>query len=215
MINIFYTKFTQELPVQLYNKYLNYLPNDLQEKNLRYIRWQDRHAHLYGKLLLLEALQYSGYNNYSFDQLKYNKYNRPYLSNDFDFNISHSGVYVFCAFGINIKVGLDVQQIKEVDLNSFKDTMNAGQWSKIKLFSNPMRKFYEYWTIKESVIKAEGKGLSIPLNEINIENGVASFDKNIWHIKALMQNQDYVSYLATEKEDISFRFIGLNFLSEL
>ncbi|MDR2383938.1 MAG: 4'-phosphopantetheinyl transferase superfamily protein [Prevotellaceae bacterium] len=35
--------------------------------------------------------------------------------------------------------------------------------------TNPFFTFYDYWTIKESVIKAEGRGLSIPLKNIFVK----------------------------------------------
>ncbi|MEI3612720.1 4'-phosphopantetheinyl transferase family protein [Pseudogracilibacillus sp. SO30301A] len=48
--------------------------------------------------------------------------------------------------------------------------------------------FYKYWTLKESYVKAIGKGLSIPLNSFTIVN-----DNNIYFIEE-EQNSNYYLY---------------------
>ena len=60
MIDIFYTSFTTPIEEAHYTKLLSLLPKDLQERNEKFVRWQDKHANLFGKLLLIEALKYHG-----------------------------------------------------------------------------------------------------------------------------------------------------------
>ena len=86
-IQILYTKFEKQLLEVLYSDYLKKLPRDLQDRNHRFVRWQDRHADLFGKLLLLEILDKNDFGNYSLKNIKYTKYKRPYFEGDyFDFN---------------------------------------------------------------------------------------------------------------------------------
>src|ERR1044072_4992363 len=139
------------------------MPEPLQEKNLKYLRWQDRHAHLFGKMLLGEALQKFGLDSTCLHTLQYNEYDRPYIPGDIDFNISHAGEYVLCAIGRNVRLGIDIEKIHAVDFSDFENVMTDEQWKIIKNNDNPLKTFFSYWAIKESVIKADSRGLSIPL----------------------------------------------------
>jgi 4'-phosphopantetheinyl transferase len=196
-VKIIYTKTLNELPVHIYEQYLNHLPIELQKKNLKYLKWQDRHSHLFGKLLLKEALLQYGYNNYNLDDLWYNEYNRPFLSKEFDFNISHSGAYTICAVGKNMTLGVDIQEIRDFDLEAFKRSMSPEQWRDILSSENSRKTFFTYWAIKESVIKADSRGLSIPLEGIRIEKNIAICDYKKWHLQELHIDDDYCAFLAS------------------
>src|ERR1044072_5638420 len=100
---VYYTRIPNRLPDQYYWQLMALLPAELQQKNLRYKQWRDRLLHLAGKLLLLEALQQFGFNSGCLQLLKYNKYNRPYIPGNIDFNISHSGNYVVCAIAQQVQ----------------------------------------------------------------------------------------------------------------
>ena len=57
-----------------------------------------------------------------FKSLVFNKNGRPKLpnlSNNLDFNISHSGQFVVCAISNSIPVGIDIEKIKEIEIESF------------------------------------------------------------------------------------------------
>jgi 4'-phosphopantetheinyl transferase len=101
-----------------------------------------------------------------------NEYGKPILlrQDGICFNISHSANWVVCAIDNNT-VGIDVEFIKPIDIKIAErffsktecfDLMNEPEDTRIKYF-------YMLWTLKESYIKAEGKGLSIPLNSFNIK----------------------------------------------
>ena len=62
MIRVYFSKFSQQLSEELFKEYLNLIPKDLQTKALKYVRWQDRQAYLFGKLLLQRALREFNYN---------------------------------------------------------------------------------------------------------------------------------------------------------
>ncbi|NLN64429.1 MAG: 4'-phosphopantetheinyl transferase superfamily protein [Clostridiaceae bacterium] len=105
-----------------------------------------------------------------------NAYGKPYLLNDtrIQFNISHSGKWVVCSLH-HLPVGVDIEQIKPVDISIAERFFSKSEVQSLmnKCISEREAYFYELWTLKESYIKAVGKGLSIPLNSfaINIEQG--------------------------------------------
>ncbi|MFP7288221.1 4'-phosphopantetheinyl transferase superfamily protein [Shouchella clausii] len=112
-----------------------------------------------------------------------NKYGKPYLENnpDFHFNISHSQNQIVCVAGTN-RVGIDVQHMKPISkcLNLSKKFFTHQEYCyliNVVSYHKRIENFYEIWTLKESFIKAVGKGFHIPLNTFNVihEDKLASF----------------------------------------
>lgn len=93
------------------------------------------------------------------------------------FNLSHSGTYVMCAAelcGRQERVGCDLEKIGE-----FRENV-AGRFfcreeykSMLKEETEDARKelFYRYWVLKESFMKATGKGMALPVNAFCIRMG--------------------------------------------
>jgi 4'-phosphopantetheinyl transferase len=210
VINIYYSKISNNIPGILYQEYLTKLPPLLQAKNKKYLKWQDRLLHLFGQLLLLEALTefQPGIVN-PFDFLYYNTYGRPYVSELIDFNISHSGEYVVCAIGQHTRLGIDIEKIKPVAFTDFETVMTSDEWKIIKSSNNQTKFFFTYWVIKESVIKADSRGLSIPLRNIIIDTTHAQCSGELWYLHQLNIDSDYCTCLATDKkvENLHFKFI--------
>jgi len=123
------------------------LPNETQQKILRYRRWQDRHAALFRRLLLKMALLEAGYPSSCLELLQFDNYNRPSIDSNIDFNISHSGNYVLCAISRTGRIGIDIEFIKDIDINYYRNFMSNNE--------APIRRFHDYWTIKESVMDAD------------------------------------------------------------
>ncbi|HET6244463.1 MAG: 4'-phosphopantetheinyl transferase superfamily protein [Bacteroidetes bacterium] len=196
MISIFYTYCKEPFSKEVWSRHLQSLPVALHEKITSFKRWQDRQSSLIGKLLLKEALKRNGYSGNSLQDLKYNHYNRPYFDLPMDFNISHSEELVICAWSNKGKIGVDVEAIKPIDFNDLKKAMNEKEWALIQNSTDSLREFYKYWSIKESVLKAEGSGLSILLEDMVITDTEVILQKNKWHIQELLLNNNYSSWIA-------------------
>ena len=67
-------------------------------------------------------------------------------------------------------MGIDVEMIKPIDFKIAERFFSRDEY--ISLINQPeeikLMYFYMIWTLKESYIKTEGKGLSIPLNSFII-----------------------------------------------
>lgn len=106
-------------------------------------------------------------------RLAYTAYGKPYLpDNTLKFNVSHSGDMAVFAFALHAEVGIDVEKVKddldvmELARNFFSDTeINAMERAPQ---SQRTRSFYRCWTRKEAFIKAEGSGLSFPLDQFAV-----------------------------------------------
>jgi len=77
--------------------------------------------------------------------------------------------------------------------------MTSKQWGLINNSSEPYNTFYRFWSIKESVIKADGRGLSIPLDELEIENNTVNYDGRLWYVTELNLASRYAVAMATNK----------------
>jgi 4'-phosphopantetheinyl transferase len=243
MIHVLFTCFDSEIPDERREYYLRKMPESIRDKINRYVRWQDRQAGLFGKLLLLKGLtEYGGYFPDCLNSLSYNDFGRPFIDSDIDFNISHSGDYVVCAVGTrrqrvfndmertdwemsddgerhipadrertrrrrvptDERVGIDIEKIRPIVLSDFKNYMTSREWEDIAASDRQYDRFYEHWTMKESVIKAEGRGLSIPLTDIRLHRGKAAVYDTVWFLRELMLDVRYKCYLAANSEQPEF-----------
>ena len=202
MIEVFYTSYPKPLPESMYAAYLELLPEEMREHNRKYLRWQDQHAHLLGKLLLVYALKNRGYDHHILKAITLSEYKRPQLNDGFDFNISHSGNYAVCALSWKGRIGIDIEQINEVDFKDYEQTMTPPQWAEVKADEQPYHRFFDYWCIKESLMKADGRGMYIPLDKLSWANDQSLLDGQVWHLKKLILDPGYATYLASDVEPI-------------
>ncbi|WP_165456351.1 4'-phosphopantetheinyl transferase family protein [Pedobacter kyonggii] len=188
------------MPSEIWDKHFNTLPKTLKESNARYTRWQDRHLHLFGKLLLAKALEYHQIDIENLNRLKYNKFGKPYFDFNLGFNISHSGSYVLCAFSDFLTPGIDIEEIKPIDISLLKHIFSDGEWKTINSSDDSLKRFYDLWTMKEAVIKADGRGLSIPLKKVNSDNdGVVTHSSRNWRIYNIKFDPRYSVSIAVDQ----------------
>lgn len=111
---------------------------------------------------------------YKNNQLRFalNQYNKPHLDMpaNVHYNVSHSGDWVVCVLS-NEKAGIDVEKIKKTDFDIAKRFFTANEY--LSIMSQPsdsrVKHFFRLWTLKESYIKADGRGLSLPLDSFSID----------------------------------------------
>jgi len=103
--------------------------------------------------------------------LAYGEKGKPHLENlkDVHFNISHSGHYIVCAVS-SVEIGIDVERIRTVNLRIADRFFSESEIADLKACdeSTRMQYFITLWTIKESYLKAIGRGLTQHLNSFTI-----------------------------------------------
>jgi 4'-phosphopantetheinyl transferase len=118
-----------------------------------------------------------------------NAYGRPEITNKeardarLMFNISHTHGLIVLGVTQNMAIGVDVENIeaRKVSMDvadRFFSPVEVSALAVVPLQQQQYR-FFEYWTFKESYIKARGMGLSLPLdkfsfhypNERSVESG--------------------------------------------
>jgi len=87
------------------------------------------------------------------------------------FNISHTNHLIICAVTLHDDIGCDVEDIqRSSDLFSIaKHHFATSEVNDLQAQpeTNQANRFFDYWTLKESYIKAWGLGLSIPLKDFS------------------------------------------------
>jgi 4'-phosphopantetheinyl transferase len=91
---------------------------------------------------------------------------------DLRFNVSHSGGLALLAFSLEREIGVDVEfKRADVDFAALAE-MSFSKEERAALLACPLTDranlFYEYWTCKEACIKADGRGLSVPLDQFRV-----------------------------------------------
>lgn len=200
MVNILVTENAIPLDALQSKRLCEHLPANMVEKAGRFRRWQDAQAYLMGKFLLINGLKAFGIGSDILHQMQYTEYNRPYLPLSIDFNISHAGRYIVCAISEQFRIGIDIEEIQDIDIEEFAAQFTGEELSAILASNNKHATFFSYWTIKEAVIKADGRGLSIPLQDIVIGSH-ATVDGKIWNIHKIDIAPNYVTHLAVNTPD--------------
>jgi 4'-phosphopantetheinyl transferase len=196
MITCCYTEIKHEWNQQELAEKLLLLPEKLQLQALRKRQWTDRQLSVAGKLLLLKLLQEQN-NVHSLADLKYNEYRRPYFEGGPDFNIAHSGNIVICGMTDEGQIGVDTEQVNQLDFNDFTDFFTENEWHYINNHPDKFDGFYNFWTKKEAVLKAIGSGFHTPLNSVDVSGENVIYDGITYQITALNTHPGYKCHIAT------------------
>ena len=106
-----------------------------------------------------------------------NSYGRPSIANDcpaartISFNLTHTDGLIMLAVGREHALGIDAENVvtRPVSVDMADKFFAADEVTALRRLpqaKQPLR-FMEYWTLKESYIKARGMGLSIPLDRFS------------------------------------------------
>ncbi|MDQ3682556.1 MAG: hypothetical protein M3352_05720, partial [Bacteroidota bacterium] len=146
MIHLYYNRTSAKFDSKIFDHFLNKLPPIIQNQILKFRKWEDRQRVMVGKMLLIEGLKSLGYDAYLLNELKFTALQKPYFDNSLHFNISHSGEYIICAISNTNKVGVDIEEIKDIPLVDFDNEFSEKELQKIYTSENPLQLFYTLWT---------------------------------------------------------------------
>jgi len=211
MIYLYYTKIIQQLSETEIDLLSHQLPLAIRNKIARFKNWQDAQRCLYGNMLLLEALKDAGIKEYSLSDLKYTAHKRPYFNNEFDFNISHSGEYVVCAFSQECKLGVDIELIADISLPDMKSQFSPSEWVAILSGQNAQRSFYTHWTRKEAFLKAIGLGLSFSPDKVSFIDNTIEWGNTTWYCCEVLLDVEYSCYVVSDKKNIELKLQPVSF----
>lgn len=148
-MNVYIKKITSN---DNFNELKSYLDDESTNKINKLKNISDQKRSIVSKLLLKDILKLNKISN---DLIIYNEYGKPYLkNNEFFFNISHCEDYVVLVTSA-YEVGIDIQKIQKTN----HLIVNKKYQKEEQDYVTDDEKFTRVWTLKESYLKAIGKGL--------------------------------------------------------
>jgi 4'-phosphopantetheinyl transferase len=177
MVEVYAVKIDQIIDSAGFGRFMACVGPEKQARIQRFYRMEDQQRALIGDILIRYLLCNKlllANKELIFAKTEFGK---PFLVNDnkIHFNISHSGDWVLSAVH-NLPVGVDIEKIQPIDYQIAARFFSKSEYLNLmnKEGRDKLEYFYEIWTLKESYIKAVGKGLNIPLESfsINTNEGV-------------------------------------------
>ena len=180
-------------------QWLSQLSKQKQASIQRLLHYQNRVTSLAGLRLLSLCAQDEGIRNFQLSDVQYPDTGKPYWKNNddyFDFNISHSGNLILITASATLKVGVDVEQIRQLKRLNFKRVMSADELEKIQ---QTPKLFFDLWSKKEAVVKAADTVGLARMSDVSLKPDMALLDEKQWFLKSINLDNQYAINMATSK----------------
>jgi 4'-phosphopantetheinyl transferase len=198
---------------RLLAEYRTLLSEEELQRQQRFHFQRDRHRYLVTHALVRTVLsRYAAVapQEWTFD---FNSYGRPSVGSaqtmiaQIEFNTSHTDGLVAVATTRERQIGVDAENLRtrQIDIGIADRYFAPAEVASLHALprEHRRRRFLEYWTLKESYIKARGMGLSIPLDQFSFDfslrNGVRlQADARLldsplrWSFSQLVLDEEYV-----------------------
>jgi 4'-phosphopantetheinyl transferase len=209
---VYYSLINTEMPDREFFAYMEQIPANLRPDVLRYHRRADQVRTLVGKLLMKEAVVRAGFSPGVINSISYTSFKRPYISEDFDFNITHSGRCVACAAGFNMRLGIDVEEIKPISPEEIAAVLRDEELQEMQQNNASPETILHFWTRKEAIVKASGEGLYMQPQEIYfIDELTARTPGSTWHLHELAVNEAHICYCVTNQPGAKIILTGIDY----
>lgn len=225
MIEVYIGKIPEKIEPELLRELLRHVSVEKKQKIARFIKQDDVYRTLLADILVRSIIcRKLQLKNHEID-FSNNLYGKPHLCNatDFQFNVSHSGEWIACAVDKN-QIGVDIEKIEPIDSISISESFFSSEEYNDLLIKNGNERltyFYELWTMKESYIKAVGKGLAIPLHSVAVKRyrqnymEIEEVNSHIqYYCKQYYVDDSHKFFVCSESNDFPGRLTFINF-SEL
>ena len=198
---------------------MNSLPSEI-KKQLQSIRTTyKKEISIKRNYILLKILSYYLQRDISRIEINYTEFGKPFIpQSEFKFNVSNSFNYLLVGISQNNEIGVDIEKIRN-NIDYTKLVTRYFTENEKKAFNNfneKIRKeiFFEWWTIKESLIKATGLGMHLPLNSfevpLNADEPVIQIKyhsiQHRYHYRKLLLSDDLKSSICLTKAVNKIKF---------
>jgi len=102
--------------------------------------------------------------------LDYHEYKKPYFKYypDLYFNLSHCTGLAVCLLSEH-ECGVDTESLREVRPAVVRRVFSSEEQKLLETSPEADRLFTRIWTLKESYVKAIGRGIGFPMQEVNFQ----------------------------------------------
>jgi 4'-phosphopantetheinyl transferase len=151
-------------------------------RTARFVFERGRHESLVTRALVRTTLSfYQPEVDPSAWQFVANPYGRPEIAAPacapgLHFNVSHTDGRIVCLVAVGREIGVDVENSgRGAPLDVADRYFSPSEVADVRALPEAARpgRFFDYWTLKESYIKARGLGLQLPLDQFSFHLGPA------------------------------------------
>jgi 4'-phosphopantetheinyl transferase len=160
----------------LLDTYAKLLDEDEHQRCQRFRFQRLRHQYLITRALVRTTLsRYTAIKPQDWHFSK-NDYGRPEIADGaglppLRFNLSHADGLIICGVVLGREIGVDVEdtQRRAATMDIADRFFSAAECRDLHAVPQPYQpdRFFDYWTLKESYIKARGMGLALPLGQFS------------------------------------------------
>lgn len=148
-----------------------------------------------GWQLVERGMRQAGFTDFSLDAVHFDVAHKSFADLPADFNISHSGSLVCAGVVRDGRIGIDVEKIRPLKTDVIHKYLTPDQANQCE--SEPER-FFDFWTQKEAVVKANGEEGIVRIREVRLRNGLAEFANKQWYVTPLTLVEGYAAHIATD-----------------
>ncbi len=199
---VYYTVF-DDVYEPIKEEYIHALPKKMADEIIQYKKQGDINRLTAGKYLLKNLLSDCGFSTDVFSSYEIDVMGKPFIKGFHPFNITHSGRVVACAvLPQEGNIGIDVEKIREIEVTKFDKQFSPLEMMRILAGKEPMQTFFDFWTMKEAVMKADGRGMRIPLHSIRLKGDHATIDDTgaKWNLYPLELDESVKAHVCCEFE---------------
>jgi len=223
-VHVWLTDYAAIEDARLIDAYRELMAPEEREQETRFVFARDRRRYLVTRALVRSVL--SRYADVAPDAWTFgtNAYGCPYARNPeaadsgLTFNLSHTHSLIALAVSRDRAVGVDIENHceREVSIDIARSYFAPREVSDLAVVPREQQqyRFFEYWTFKESYIKARRMGLSLPLDGfafhyptpqgVGLEIAPALSDRaDRWHLRQFRPEPDYLLALCAERTGVS------------
>jgi 4'-phosphopantetheinyl transferase len=213
--------YDAEMPAQAYSRFQLLLTPEERARCERFRTQELRHQYLLARAVLRQVL--SGYvpqvqpMEWSFSRGEYDKPElaAPFAVHGLHFNLTHAPGLVALAVGRSA-LGIDVENcaVRDPPLEVVRSYFTALEAEALEALDPAARaaRFFALWTLKESWLKADGRGLSAGLEnvEFTLDAGhrvinvrLAADDARLWSFQQWWPSPEHVMALGVRREALT------------
>ena len=154
-----------------------------------------------------EALHLSArYSGVTLGTLEKAENGAPLPSNGIHWSLTHKEHYV-AAVTATHPIGIDIERDRPVSEGLYKRLADSDEWELAPAVTQGL--FYRYWTAKEAVLKAVGKGLAglthCRIAEILDDDRLElRYEQSIWRVTQLRTVENHLVAVTTDDADIEW-----------
>jgi len=192
----YYTYTNPEKHQHFLERFSVYAPKMYDEKISKFFKWQDSQLSILGIYLLKYGLKNIGI-CLEDHQITHTENTKPRINiPNIYYNISHSNPIVVCSISNEREVGVDIEIIRDIETSAFQHQMTNNEWNEVHNAVNKNFSFFNYWTQKEAVLKAQGCGIIDSLSSFEIVKNYTRFRNTPFYLIQLAIDPEAICHLA-------------------